>query len=745
MQFQAILTSIAAVALMALPAVSSAQTPASPRNGSAAADEALVEMNQAFRRGDRKRLAALLSQTRGHALEAWAAYWELKARLDEATPQEVQDTLARYPGTYQQDRLRNDWLLLLGQRRDWTNFAAEYPLFRMNDDREVRCYALLVDHIRTGAEVAAEVRRNWHGQREADDGCAFAADRLYSEKKLTALDVWRKARLAIDANRPRAARAAVEIVAPDSAAAVTEINNSPARYLGAGVMVASRTRKELIVLALIKMASNDADAAAGLLENKWGIQLTPEERNWAWGAIGKQAASRLADNANDYFGRVSRDADLTDEMLAWKVRAALRQGQWKTVLGAVNAMSDEARADPTWAYWKARALLAGVPAADRAALLQPAPTAASVQAASTAPASPSSTSTLSAAPSATVAAAAPTANGGGASATTAAPNGTATANPPPPPAAAPSPPLRPEVAEARRLLESIASVRGFYEQLALEELGRRVSVPPRPAALTPEEKEAARLNPGLNRALYAIALGLRSEGVREWNYSTNLHTRGGLSERELLAAADFACQREVWDRCINTSERTRTAIDFEQRFPMPFRDAVVKRSREIGLDPAYVYGLIRQESRFIMDARSGVGASGLMQVMPATARWTARKIGLAGFTADQITDRDTNIAIGTGYLKIVLDDFAGSMPLAAAAYNAGPNRPRSWRNGPPMEAAIWAENVPFSETRDYVKKVLSNTTNYAAILGGTPQSLKSRLGNVGPRDSNAPEISKDIP
>ena len=291
-------------------------------------------------------------------------------------------------------------------------------------------------------------------------------------------------------------------------------------------------------------------------------------------------------------------------------------------------------------------------------------------------------------------------------------------------------------------------MRGFYEQLALEELGQRITVPERPAPLTPEEKDAARKNDGLNRALYAIGLGLRSEGVREWNYSTNLHSRGGMSERELLAAADLACQREVWDRCINTSERTRTMIDFEQRFPMPFKDAVLARARQIELDPAYVYGLIRQESRFIMDARSGVGASGLMQVMPATARWTAKKIGLTDFQANQITDRDTNIAIGTGYLKLVLDDFAGSMPLAAAAYNAGPSRPRSWRGASGaavMEAAIWAENVPFTETRDYVKKVLSNTTSYAALITGQPQSLKARLGSIGPRDAAAPASNTELP
>ena len=178
---------------------------------------------------------------------------------------------------------------------------------------------------------------------------------------------------------------------------------------------------------------------------------------------------------------------------------------------------------------------------------------------------------------------------------------------------------------------------------------------------------------------------------------------------------------------------------------MPFRESVTRRAREINLDPAYVYGLIRQESRFIMDARSHVGASGLMQVMPATARWTARKIGINDFKDEQINNRETNIAIGTGYLKLVLEDFSGSMPMAAAAYNAGPGRPRAWRNGPVLEAAAWAENVPFSETRDYVKKVLSNTTAYAAILTGQPQSLKARLGKVGPREASQPEPNRDIP
>jgi soluble lytic murein transglycosylase len=639
-------------------------------------DEQILEMQQAFRQGNKAKLAQLLPQVRGHLLEPWAAYWELRSRLESASVAEIQEFLTRFAGTYQEDRLRNDWLLLLGQVRDWDTFAAEYPKYRMNDDREVRCYALYATQLRGGAPaagVAEEVRRLWLSQRDADDGCTFAMSQLAQApgpSRELVRDAWLKARLAVEANRPRAAAAAVELVAPDALPHVAELQASPARYLSSRVFAASRARKEMVVLALIRMAATDLEGAATQLENKWGPQLSPEERNWVWGVIAKRSAQRVGtgNDALAVYAKVTRDQDLNDDMLAWKARAALRASrdpQWRQLLAAIDAMSDEARREPAWVYWRARALQA---------------------------------------------------HGGDQ-----------------------------RLAQARELWGSIASVRGFYEQLALEELGHKITVPARPEPPTEQEMEAARQHPGLARALHAIGIGLRSEGVREWNYSTNLATPGGMGERELLAAAQLACQREVWDRCINTSERTATAFDAEQRFPMPHRDAVVRRSQEIGLDPAYVYGLIRQESRFITDARSHVGASGLMQVMPATARWTARKIGMANFSTDKLNERDTNIAIGTGYLKLVLDDFDGSMPLAAAAYNAGPRRSRTWRNGPVMDAAAWAENVPFGETRDYVKKVLANTTMYAAILTGQPQSLKARLGSVGPRDARLPEADTELP
>ena len=628
-----------------------------------AGDEVLLQMQQASRKQDIRALTTLLPAIQGHPLEVWGHYWALKARLSSATAQEVEDFLQRWRGTYQEDRLRNDWLLLLGQRRNWAEFERLHTEFRMQDDKQLRCYDLAIASIegRLPQHASTELQQLWMGQPANDDGCTYAASTLYAAEQLPALAVWQRARLGAERNQLSTARNALAIVAPQHVAALAGLFKSPQAYLS---NPKTTPPPALATLALIRLASSDPDQAAQLLRTRWQQSLSAEEQHWVWGMIGKVAARRLSDNALDYFAQVKQLTDLNDDSLAWLARAALRAGQWDKVQRAIAAMSPAQQQDSTWVYWQARALLTqGTPA---------------------------------------------------------------------------------DQARAQSLLGSIAGVDGFYEQLAAEDLGQAVLPPPEPQPPTAEEIARAHANPGLTRALYAIRIGLRSEGVREWNYTTNLHQPGGMHDRDLLAAAAIACQAQVWDRCINTSERTKSFVSWQQRYPMPFKDEVVTRARTIGLDPAYVYGLIRQESRFIMDARSHVGASGLMQVMPATAKWTAKKIGMTDFQPSMINQHDVNITIGTAYLKLALDDFDGSMALAAAGYNAGPGRPRNWRNGPVLDAAIWAENVPFTETRDYVKKVLANTTNYAAAITGQPQSLRSRLGLVGPKNTPV-AYNKELP
>jgi soluble lytic murein transglycosylase len=130
--------------------------------------------------------------------------------------------------------------------------------------------------------------------------------------------------------------------------------------------------------------------------------------------------------------------------------------------------------------------------------------------------------------------------------------------------------------------------------------------------------------------------------------------------------------------------------------------------------------------------------------MPATAKWVARKIGLRGFSHSQVNDTETNVLLGTSYMRLVMENLDNHPVLASAAYNAGPGRAKKWRADQPLEGAIYAESIPFSETRDYVKKVMSNAVYYSALFNGKPDSLKARLGTIGPKTSDAPKDA-DLP
>jgi soluble lytic murein transglycosylase len=244
--------------------------------------------------------------------------------------------------------------------------------------------------------------------------------------------------------------------------------------------------------------------------------------------------------------------------------------------------------------------------------------------------------------------------------------------------------------------------------------------------------------PAINRALLLYRLDMKAEGLREWLFAIR-----NMSDQELLTAAELAHAANIPDRAINTAERTVMLHDFSQRFPRPYRNDLQTHARTQGLDESWVYGLIRQESRFLADARSRVGATGLMQLMPATARWAAKRVGLPAYSPQRVADISVNLALGSFYLRHVLDDL-GHPVLATAGYNAGPGRARRWRADQTLEGAIYAESIPFTETRDYVKKVMANAWFYAHQAGLADISLKRMMGTVPGRLDNQPGTSSLI-
>jgi soluble lytic murein transglycosylase len=612
-------------------------------------DDAFLAAREAYVKWQPQKLAEIAPRLRGHVLEPYVDYWQMAMRLEVASPGEVSDFLAKRDGEFVAELLRRDWLKVLGRRGDWALFNAAFPNL-VYEDAEVTCFSLLSRYRAGDAGVAADLRRFWSQPRELPQGCVAVAEGEIAAGRLTNRHVWERVRLLLDARQMRAAARTMEWL-PDAerpdAKVVDQIHANPQRWLDARQApdLSKRVNRELTLFALVRLAQRDPDQAAAAwlkVQPKFG----KDDQAYMWGQLGYNAARSHHPSALEWYARADAVA-LTDEQLAWRVRAALRAEDWKEVQAGIDAMSAVARGDPAWVYWEARAVRASGDAAG-----------------------------------------------------------------------------------AEQRFRRIAGEHHFYGKLATEELGEAVAVPGRTEMPTKADLEEAAKTPGLARSLALFRLDLRGDAVREWNW-----TLRGMSDRQLLAAAELARRYELWDRAINTADRTQSAHDFTLRFLAPYREAFADGAKAQGLEESWVLGLVRQESRFITHARSSAGASGLMQLMPATAKWMAKKNGMSDYKPSRVTDPEVNIALGTGYLRYVLDELDGSPVLAAAAYNAGPGRARKWKADRPLEGAVYAESIPFNETRDYVKKVMSNTMYYAALYGGEVKPLKARLGTIPPRKS----------
>jgi soluble lytic murein transglycosylase len=652
-------SSLPSIAAAPAPQAAPAAPPAQPAPAAQAApaasadpradDDLFLLLREASRQDDAANAVAYAARLPNYSIQSYVDYYRLKPRLKDATHEEIRAFFARWQGSAIADRMRNDWLLELGRNRDWGNFDQQLPLFVLNDDTQVKCYALMSRAIK-GENVAADARALLLNPPGYGEACSALIATLAQSGQFGAADLLAQLRLAGEdhATGPARRTAALLGVSESHAAQAVDL---PALAMARGIG-ASRAEHEVYLVAIGRMARTSPKLAIIALQRN-AARLSPQELATGWAGIALAASMTLAPEAYGHWQK-SAGAPLSHDQLQWKTRIALRQGDWKMVKATIGAMPAPLRSDPAWTYWLGRAVLAE--------------------------------------------------------------SGREGAEP---------------------LFTRIADQNSFYGQLAMEELGQQVSIPAPGAPLTAAEIAPMAANPGLLRALKFFSLRLRFEGTREWNWELRR-----FSERELLAAAEFARQNGILDRMVNTSERTRTMFDYTQRFPAPHDEILQPTASNLGLDRAWVYGLIRQESRFITDARSGVGASGLMQVMPSTGQYVAKKIGLTDFVHTMLNDLRTNILLGANYMNMVLANADGSQPLASAAYNAGPGRARIWRAAlnAPMEGAIFAETIPYSETRTYVKNVLANATNYAALFENKPQSLKARLGTITPSSSRASQL-----
>ena len=609
-------------------------------------DADFVAARDAFRAGDAARLERIAPRLNGYLLEAYVEYWRLKLKLDDADPVAVRAFLERYANVPLAERLLAEWLKSLAKRGEWKTFG-DFYLKQPSEDVELACYTAQWRWQQEGGEALDDVRGFWFSGQDQPESCRPVFAALIAKGKLTSRDIWARFRLAHESGNYRlAAKIAGELPTVERPAPrdIERIDRNPRAALMKGdFRLSAPFGRELALYALDRATASDPSAARDAWLN-FRSRLPDPDRLYGNLVLAYNAARQLVPSASDWY-RDAEGAPMTEAQRAWRVRAALRAGEWSEVANAIDAMPETEAQEPAWRYWKARSLAATG-----------------------------------------------------------------------------------HVEDATRLYGGLATEQHFYGFLAAEALGATVVPQSEPLSPEPAALAAFAARPAVQRVVKLSALDLRSEGHREW-----LAVVRGLDDDALLLAAVFAQQNDLYDRSINTADRTRQRHDFALRYPTPYQSEIEEAAKRNGLDPALLYGLVRQESRFVADIVSTAGAVGLMQLMAPTARWVAKQTGRSELRTLKLDDPALNVELGSYYLRYVMDRFGGLTALATAAYNAGPGRAESWRGAASLEGAIYVETIPFNETRDYTKKVLANAMFYQTRLGLPYLALRDRLGIITAR------------
>jgi len=285
-----------------------------------------------------------------------------------------------------------------------------------------------------------------------------------------------------------------------------------------------------------------------------------------------------------------------------------------------------------------------------------------------------------------------------------------------------------ELEEARSHYLVNTDSRNYYGFLAADRIGQVYRLTHRPVGYSSKKMDQIEKIPAISRARELLALKRASDARREWNYAI-----GRMSHPQMLTAARLASEWKWPDRAILTLAQAKYWDDLELRFPLTHQKLVINQAQKQKINPAWAFAVIRQESAFTPDAKSHAGAIGLMQLMPRTARQMARSLRLRmRNTRKSLLNITTNVRLGVGYLKRISDRYNGHPVLATAAYNAGASRVKSWlpELGTTLPADLWIEMVPFNETRDYLKRVLTYTVIYEKRLGLPAATLLERMKPV---------------
>jgi soluble lytic murein transglycosylase len=282
-------------------------------------------------------------------------------------------------------------------------------------------------------------------------------------------------------------------------------------------------------------------------------------------------------------------------------------------------------------------------------------------------------------------------------------------------------------ADAQHVLTSLAEEPTFFGFLAADRINAPYGICQVALKGNPQREQALLANMSLLRAFELYAVGLPKQARREWAQALD-----GADPETLRLAVDLAYRRGWYDRAVFTFNTGDALRYYEQRFPLASQDGLVPQASEAGIDPSWAYAILRAESAWMADARSGADARGLMQLLPSTAALVAKRNGITWTGGDSLYDPITNIILGTRYLAQMADRFNGAPWLASAAYNAGPGKVDQWLAARGSLAPdLFIATIPYKETREYVARVMSFAVIYDWRQHGNAVVLSQRLTPIG--------------
>ena len=491
----------------------------------AQSDTDFLQAKDAFERGDRAKLDALAPGLKGHLLAPYVTYWQIKLGIDDVDYDTVRAFLSQYRNAPIADKLTVEWLKTAAKRGDWTRFALDYPP-AAGEDIELTCYGVQFRQQRDGDAALAAAKPLWFSGQSTPDACEPLFAALFAKGELTSADRHARFRLATEVGSVRLAQTlAADFPAQEriATAELATIERDPARALAKGAFAwKTPAGQDLALYALERAARKDADVAHGSWV-KWRDRMPKAANQYGNARLAFHAARQLRPRANEWF-REAGDAPLAIDEQSWRIRAALRALAWSDVRKTIDALPEREQQEPTWRYWKARAL----------------------------------------------------AELG-------------------------------KKEEADALYATVATGIHFYGLLAAEALGRGVeqlaALKSEPAMASDDAFAAFAAKPAVRRAVKLAELDMRAESRREW-----ISAVAGLDDEGLLLAADYARRVGLYDRAINTAERTSIRHDYAMRYMTPWRSEFGAAARDHSIDEELLYAIARQESRFAPDIVSSAGA-----------------------------------------------------------------------------------------------------------------------------------------